>query len=488
MQLEKFSGLEIGRLVNSRELRPKEVISYFINRIKERNPSLNAFVYLKEEDAFAEAQLLEDKIMRGEYGGPFAGVPVGLKDFLPSKKGWTHSHGGVKSIIRIDEADSMFYIAARSAGAIAVGKTNSPHFGFSGTCDNKLYGCTSNPFHLAYNSGGSSGGTAAAVADGLITFGEGGDAGGSIRIPSAWCNCFGFKASLGTIPRYCRPDGWSSTHPHCFNGAITRTVADSAVMLNYMAQYNPLDPTSLPINAGKDFLSLMEKPIKDWKIALTLDYDLYPTDTEIKNMVHNAAMRLTAAGAKIELVSFCFHHSLEDFAKTWCQSISIDTALKLAQWKKEGKDLIRDHRSELSEEFIYWNTVAAKSDIHFLRKFNEVRTDILDAYERVFQDYDIIISPVTACNPVLNQNNGNTRGPKEINGVAVEPVIGFTETFLVNFVGYPAASVPIGLNASGLPVGMQIIGKQYRDEDVLAVAHKFEAIQPWSYDIPFSRM
>ena len=116
--------------------------------------------------------------------------------------------------------------------------------------------------------------------------------------------------------------------------------------------------------------------------------------------------------------------------------------------------MIRDHRSELSEEFIYWNTVAAKSDIHFLRKFNEVRTDILDAYERVFQDYDIIISPVTACNPVLNQNNGNTRGPKEINGVAVEPVI----------------------------------GKQYRDEDVLAVAHKFETIQPWSYDIPFGRM
>lgn len=189
-------------------------------------------------------------------------------------------------------------------------------------------------------------------------------------------------------------------------------------MLNYMAQYNPLDPTSLPINAGKDFLSLMEKPIKDWKIALTLDYDLFPTDTEIKNMVHDAAMRLTVSGAKVELVPFCFHYSLEDFAKTWCQSISIDTA----------------------------------------------------------------------CNPVLNQNNGNTRGPKEINGVAVEPVIGFTETFLVNFVGYPAASVPIGLNTSGLPVGMQIIGKQYRDEDVLAVAHKFEAIQPWSYDIPFSRM
>lgn len=488
MQLEKLTGLEIGRLVNNRELRPKEVISYFLNRIKERNPSLNAFVYLKEEDALTEAQILEDKIMRGEYGGPFAGVPVGLKDFLPSKKGWTHSYGGVKSVTCIDDADSMFYSAARKAGAIAVGKTNAPQFGFSGTCDNKLYGCTRNPFHLSYNSGGSSGGTAAAVADGLITFGEGGDAGGSIRVPSAWCSCFGFKASLGTIPSYCRPDGWSATHPYCFNGAITRTVADSAVMLNYMAQYNPLDPTSLPINAGKDFLNLMAKPIKDWRIALTLDFDLFPTDMEIRNLVYDAAMQLTTAGATVELVSFNFHHSLEEFAKIWFQSISIDTALELEQWKNEGKDLIRDHRGELSEEFIYWNTVAAESDIHFFRKFNEVRTDILDAYERVFQDYDMILSPVTACNPVLNQTNGNTRGPREINGVAVDPIIGFAETFLVNFVGYPAASIPIGLNTAGLPVGMQIIGKQFRDEDVLAVARKFEMIQPWSYDIPFNRM
>ena len=199
-------------------------------------------------------------------------------------------------------------------------------------------------------------------------------------------------------------------------------------------------------------------------------------------------MQLVSAGAKIDVVSFRFFHSLQEFADVWCQSISIDTSLELAEWKKDGKDLFEDYSNELSEEFIHWNKKAYKSDIRFFQKLNEVRTDVLDAHERVFQNYDLIISPVTACNPVLNQNNGNTRGPIIINDRPMNTVIGFAETFLVNFVGYPAASVPIGLNAEGLPVGMQIIGKKFRDEDVLAVAHKFEMIQPWSYDAAYNRM
>ena len=114
----------------------------------------------------------------------------------------------------------MFYAAARSLGAIAIGKTNAPAFGFSGACQNKMYGPTNNPFDLQRTSGGSSGGSAAAVAAGLVLLAEGGDAGGSIRIPSSWCNLFGFKPSIGTVPSYCRPDGWSATHPYCFNGSL----------------------------------------------------------------------------------------------------------------------------------------------------------------------------------------------------------------------------------------------------------------------------
>ncbi len=486
MELEKLSGVELGKEVLSGRITPTEVIRYFQERIEKRNPSLNAFTYTKFDDAFSEAKALEEKLLRHEEVGPLAGVPVGLKDFLPSKKGWTNSHGGVKSLIRIDPEDSMFYIAAREAGAIAVGKTNAPAFAMRGTCDNYLYGPTRNPFDTRYNSGGSSGGSAAAVADGMLPIAEGSDGGGSIRIPSAWCGCFGFKASVGTIPSICRPDGWTATHPYCFNGAITRTVEDSAVMLNYMARYNPRDPLSLD-HGKRDFTELMKKPIRNWKIAFTTDFDVFTVDPEVASIVKDAARKLEAAGASIEPVHFSFQHTQNEFAELWCRSISIDTAIDMELWKKEGLDLVKDHREELPEEFIYWNELALCSTVMDYRYFNELRTEMLDAMQDIFDTYDIILSPVTICPPVLNAEDGNTRGPLEMNGRKIEPLIGFCETFFSNFTGNPAASVPAGRTKTGLPVGMQIIGKKFRDEDVLAVAKTFEDIAPWGYEIPFGR-
>ena len=486
MELEKLSGVELGKEVRSGRITPTEVIRYFQERIEKRNPSLNAFTYTKFDDAFSEAKALEERLLHHEEVGPLAGVPVGLKDFLPSKKGWTNSHGGVKSLIRIDPEDSMFYIAAREAGAIAVGKTNAPAFAMRGTCDNYLYGPTRNPFDTRYNSGGSSGGSAAAVADGMLPISEGSDGGGSIRIPSAWCGCFGFKASVGTIPSICRPDGWTATHPYCFNGAITRTVEDSALMLNYMARYNPRDPLSLD-HGKRDFTELMKKPIRNWKIAFTTDFDIFTVDPEVASIVKTAARKLEAAGASIEPVHFSFQHTQNEFAELWCRSISIDTAIDMELWKKEGLDLVKDHREELPEEFIYWNELALRSTVMDYRYFNELRTEMLDAMQDIFDTYDIILSPVTICPPVRNATDGNTRGPLEMNGRKIEPLIGFCETFFSNFTGNPAASVPAGLTKEGLPVGMQIIGKKFRDEDVLAVAKTFEDIAPWGYEIPFGR-
>ena len=486
MGLENLSGVELGREVSEGHITPTEVIDFFAERIEKRNPGINAFVYTKFDDARAEAKKLEARMARGEDVGPLAGVPVGLKDFLPSKKGWTNSHGGVKSLIRVDEADSVFYDSAVRAGAVAVGKTNAPAFAFRGTCDNKLYGPTRNPYNTEYNSGGSSGGSAAAVADGLVPISEGSDGGGSIRIPSAWCSCFGFKASVGTIPSVCRPDGWMATHPYCFNGAITRTVLDSAVMMNYMAYHDPRDPLSLD-RGKRDFTELMKKPIKGLKIAFTADFDIFTVDPEVAGIVEAAAHRLEEAGAIVEQVHFGFKHSQNDFANLWCRSICIDTAIDMELWKKEGFDLVRDHRDELPEEFIYWNEEALRSSIMDYRYFNELRTEILDEQENIFEKYDIIISPVTICPPVKNASDGNTKGPEMMNGQRIEPLIGFCETFFENFAGNPAASVPAGLTATGLPVGMQIIGKKFLDEDVFAAAHAFEEISPWNYDIPYGR-
>lgn len=487
MQLEKLSAFELGAKVNDREISAVEVIKYFIERIDKRNPSINAFTYTKVEDAISEAKRIDEKVKSEGSAGLFAGVPVALKDFLPSKKGWLNSHGGVKSLVRVDDADSMFYTAARQLGAIAIGKTNAPAFGFSGCCSNEMYGATSNPFNVNYTSGGSSGGSAAAVADGLVLLAEGGDAGGSIRIPAGWCNLFGMKPSLGTVPSYCRPDAWAATHPYCFNGALTKTVLDSAIMLSAMAQYNPLDPISLPINSNKDFVALMTQNLKGKRIAFTYDFDLYPVDSEVASIVYQTARRFAELGATVEPVSFSWKHSLEEMMGCWCMSISVDTALDLHQWKLEGLDLIKDHPEELPPEFIKWNRRASQYDIYDFRKFNEIRTDILDNFESKLSEYDVIVSPTAICPPLHHLANGRV---DIVAGRKLDPAtsfISFAETPLVNFVGHPAASVPAGITQTGLPVGMQIIGRQYHDEDVLAFSHAIERIQPWNYDIPFNR-
>ena len=490
-QLEQLSGLQIGELVNSGELSPVEVIQYFQDRIETRNDSINAFVYTKFDEAIEEAKQLEQKLqaitpLERRISYPFAGVPIGLKDFLPSKKGWTNSHGGVAALIREDDADSQFYKAAHSMGAIAIGKTNAPPFGFKGTCDNTLYGPTKNPFNTKYNSGGSSGGTAAAVADGLIPFGEGGDAGGSIRIPASWCNCFGFKASVGTIPSVCRPDAWAATHPFCCNGAITRTVRDSVAMLMGMAEHDPRDPYSIRTHTAS-WLDDVEWGVASMRIGVTSDLGLFPTDPDIATRVDVAAIDLEkTAKARVDIVIPHFKHSLKEFAEAWCWTISIDTALDLDQWKHQGLDLVRNHRDQLTEEFIHWNDFASKATIFDMRKFNEIRTDVLDTFEHMFKYFDVICAPVTCCPPLTNESNGHATG------IGLDPsidFIGFGETFLVNFVGYPAASVPIGL-VNGMPVGMQIIGKKYHDLDVLRVARTIEKISPWAkyYDLTNDRL
>ena len=257
-------------------------------------------------------------------------------------------------------------------------------------------------------------------------------------------------------------------------------------MLNYMARYNPRDPLSLD-HGKRDFTELMKKPIRDWKIAFTTDFDIFPVEKEVEEIVTKAAKKLELAGAHIVPVHFSFPHTFNEYAELWCRSISIDTSIDLEMWKREGLDLVRDHREELPEEFIYWNEKAFASTVMDYRYFNDLRTEILDAQQDVFDHYDIILSPVTICPPVKNAKDHNTLGPKEVNGQKVDPLIGYCETFLENFTGNPAASVPAGLTKDGLPVGLQIVGKKFRDEDVFAVAKTFEDIAPWNYEIPYGR-
>ena len=480
------SALELGAMVNNGEITPTEILDQYEKRIKEINPKVNAIVYTKFDEARLAAAKIEDKLAEGIYVGPLAGVPVGLKDFLPSKEGWSNSHGGVKSLVAIDPYDSEICKAMENLGAIVIGKTNAPAFGFRGTTDNKMYGPTSTPFNPEYNSGGSSGGSASAVASGMLAISEGGDAGGSIRIPAAWCGCFGHKPSAGLVPSVCRPDAWTATHPYCCGGPITRTVDDAATVLSEMIKYDPRDPISIPTPTGLvDGILDKDKRMQNanYKIGYTFNFGgLFPfPDVEISETFARTIDILQNAGNKTSVAEFKFKYSRTEIEEAWLRGISIDSSIDNALAKRNGFDLIGQHADELPEEFVYWDNIAISSTMMDYRKFHEIRTDILDTHLDAFDDNDIIIAPVCGCLPAKNTADNNTKGPNTISGESIDPLIGFAYTYLENMIGFPAASIPIGLSVNNLPIGLQIIGKRYEDDKVFAIARKIEKLISWSY-------
>lgn len=471
-------GAAIGELIKSKQLSAEEYITAVLDNA-EKAKWLHAFTYLRPEEAIGDAKQV-DKLIADGAVLPLAGVAVGLKDFLPSKKGWPATHGGVSCMQTIDEEDSEFWKAAKKLGAIAIGKTNAPAFGFRGTTDNKMYGPTANPYCSAYNSGGSSGGSASAVGGGIIPLAEGGDAGGSIRIPASWCGCFGYKPSAGVVPSVCRPDAWTATHPYCCGGPIASDVATAAILAESMIHYNPRDPLSVPLPkmhlqraSGCGVLGL--------KIALTYNFGMFPDpDPEIRLALSHAAEMLRQAGATVEEVNFGLNpKNRELYENAWLRAISVDTAIDFELAKRRGNDMLKDYASEFPEEFIKWQKIALDSNMLDYRAFHEIRTTILDAHADIFDKYDAIIAPVSGCVGTPNGIYELTKGPESISGAKVNPLIGFGYTYLENMTGYPAASVPYAFaesEFSDLPIGIQVIAQRYRDPVVFAVSGELERI------------
>ena len=229
-ELAYATATELAARIRRRELSPVEVVDACIERIQARNPSLNAIIYEGFDDARRAAREAEAALGSGTALGPLHGVPTAMKDLFDFKPGWPSTYGGIRAL---RDHVVQFYCAyaerMERAGAILVGKTNSPVMGFRGTCDNPLFGPSRNPFDTTKNTGGSSGGSAAAVADGLLPIAEGTDGGGSIRIPASWCGVYGYQPSFGRVPLLTRPNAFGGTSPFIYEGPITRTVGDAAL-------------------------------------------------------------------------------------------------------------------------------------------------------------------------------------------------------------------------------------------------------------------
>ena len=480
-EFESMTATQLAAAVRDRDVSPVELVDACIERIERRNPSLNAFVYRGFDEARERARAAEAAVTGGDQQlGPLHGVPTAIKDLFDFKPGWPATFGGIRALEHFSiDARCAYAERMEEAGAIIVGKTNSPVMGFRGTCDNYLFGPSRNPFDTSKNTGGSSGGSAAAVADGLVPIAEGTDGGGSVRIPASWCGIYGYKASFGRVPYLGRPNAFGGTDPFLFEGTLTRTVADAALGMTALAGYHPGDPFSIDENV--DFLAALERPVEGLRIAYTADYDVFPIDPQVASVVRSAVAAFEDAGAHVEEVSLGITRDQRELSDLWCRLIMPINLQAFEGFKAAGIDVVGDHADDLPPEYRHWLDVGyGMTALDFVRD-QELRTEVYAAIQGVFADYNLIVGPTLACLPVDNADDGNTVGPTAISGVDVDPLIGWCPTYLFNYTGHPAASIPAGMTDDGLPVGMQIAGRRYADVDVLAASAAFEQFRPWAH-------
>jgi amidase/aspartyl-tRNA(Asn)/glutamyl-tRNA(Gln) amidotransferase subunit A len=476
-ELAYMTATDMAARIRRRQLSPVEVVDAVIERIEQRNPSLNAFVFKGYDDARRRAEQAEHAVLAGEELGPLHGVPTAMKDLFDFKPGWPATFGGVRAFKDlVIDAYCVFAERIERAGAILIGKTNSPVLGFRGVTDNYLFGPTSNPFDTSVNTGGSSGGSAAAVADGLVPFAEGTDGGGSIRIPAAWCGVYGYKASFGRVPMVMRPDAFAATNPFIYEGPLARTVEDAALVLNALSGYDARDPYSL--DEDVDFLPATRRSIRGLRIAYSPDLDVYPVDPRIAQVVREAVDSFKEAGAHVEEVKLGLERDQRELSDLWCRLIIPLSCVAFERMRASGFDVLGEHRDDFPPEFLHWVDSGMDTTVLEQSADQEMRTEVYDALQGVLGTYDLLVTPTVAAMQVKNGTDGNTLGPAEVNGVEVDRLIGWCMTYFCNFSGHPAASIPAGF-ADGLPVGMQIIGRRHADADVLAASAAFERLRPW---------
>lgn len=457
------------------DLSPMAVVDAVLARIYEHNEELHAYITVCEEYARERAQSLEDRLEAGDPVGPLCGVPVAIKDLYAFKEGVRHTFGAKPFSDHVATKDAPFVERLEDAGAIIVGKTNTPEFGHKGETDNLLngIGAASTPFDLNRTAGGSSGGSAVAVAAGLATIAQGSDVAGSIRIPAAFNGVVGIKPTHGRVPQALRPDAFLPHTPFFDAGPIARTVEDMALALDVMSGAHPRDPLSLP-DTGGSFRETSVRAIDDLTIAYTADFDSQPIDPAVRGVFHEAIDVLGRTGADLVEATPRFDREWGEIRRPLNVALQVMYAALADGIQAEyGIDLLA-HRDELPEKVVTRIEQGRAHSALEYRQLDVVRTEVFDTIQNLFTEHDLLVTP-TATVPPYNIEDGS---PSEVDGVAIDPS-GWFLTFPFNLTGHPAASVPAGLTDDGLPVGLQIVGERFADETVIAASAAYERLNPW---------
>lgn len=454
------SAAELAQGIKAGELSPVEVLDVYLDRIEEINPKINAIVTLIEENARKEAKKAEQKVKEGKELGVLHGVPVVIKDNIPVR-GVRTTYGSKLYENHVPEEDMILVERLRQAGAIILGKTNMPEFGLIGITDNPVFGMTYNPWDTNRTTGGSSGGSAAAVAAGLCPIAVGNDGGGSIRIPANFCGVFGLKPHLGRIPRYPSLPGWETM---AVEGPITRTVEDAAIMMDVMAGPDERDYLCLP-PSDLNYHARLEDDIIGKKFAYSPDLGQFIIDPEVAEVVKKAVTSFSDLGHEVEEVTL----DLVDMGQDFLYQVISETAAGLEEFREEWEKVMYPAYAA------FLGLEESLKSVDFV-KIQYKRKELSEqVWQQVFKDYDFLLAPVTAV-PAFDVEIGI--GPFEINGEGIGPV-GWLLTFPFNFTGQPAASVPCGFTKDNLPIGLQIVGKRFDELGVLQASRAFEKRLPW---------
>jgi amidase/aspartyl-tRNA(Asn)/glutamyl-tRNA(Gln) amidotransferase subunit A len=361
-----------------------------------------------------------------------------------------------------------------------VGKTNTSEFGHKAIVDNLLVGPARNPFDHTMNTGGSSGGSAAAIAEGLVPLAQGSDGGGSIRVPAAMCGVVGMMGSFGRVPEPARPNAFALLTPSVFFCPLARTVEDATVMLEAMSGPHPRDPYSLPV-AGESPRAGLGRSLRGLRVAYSPDFGGFPVEDDVAEVVRAALPTLIEDGAEVDEVAIELPCSHGELTSLWQRLTAVRQAEFAHHALRDGLDLLGEHREMISQEYVDVIKLGAAQSAVDYRVDDALRTRLLDAVADVFDTYDLIVSPVTSVAGVPNASDGNTLGPAEVCGEQVSPLVGWCLSYAFNLTGNPAASVPAGRTPSGLPVGLQVAGRRFEEPTVVAACAAVERRRPW-YD------
>jgi len=449
-----LAATDARALIGAKKLSPVELLESCINRIEALDHAVNALVARDFERARAAARAAEKAVLRGEALGALHGLPVGIKD-LEDTAGLRTTYGSPLFRDHVPAADDRTVAALRAAGAIVIGKTNTPEWGAGANTRNAVYGATGNPFDPQKSAAGSSGGSAVALATGMVPLASGSDMGGSLRNPAGFCGIVGFRPSPGLVPSEKRVLGWSALS---VLGPMARNVPDVALMLSAMSACDPRDPLAGPLSG--DFSRPPPLDLAGLRVALTPDFGFAPTERHIAEVFAEKTALFRGIFRRAEEATPDCSGTDEAFAVLRAVSF---LAAHRARAEAHPDQVGPNVRANVAEGLRYSAADVARAEA--------AQTEIYRRWQGFFRDYDVILTPTLTISP----RPWSELYPAEIDGTPTKSYFHWLAlAYAVSLVGHPALSLPLGLDHNGMPFGLQIVGPRGGDAAVLAIARALE--------------